>query len=68
MPNKLIVLDYYKCRPNLCNNGCCVAAPSCPLGIIRQEEPYDFPMANPSVCKGCAKCVTACPLEAISLS
>ncbi|MGM0688924.1 MAG: 4Fe-4S binding protein [Bacillota bacterium] len=25
-------------------------------------------MANPSACKGCSKCVNACPLKAISLS
>jgi len=68
MPNTMITLDYHKCRPDLCNAGVCAAAPSCPLSIIEQEELFGFPMANPSACKGCAKCVNACPLKAISLS
>ena len=68
MPNTLITLDYHKCRPDLCNHGYCLAAPSCPLGIIQQEEPYGFPMAKSSVCRGCAKCIAACPLQAIDLS
>jgi len=68
MSNPLVALDYQKCRPDRCNKGYCIAASSCPLGIIRQEEPYDYPMAYPSACKGCSKCVSACPQKAISLA
>lgn len=64
----MVTLNYYKCSPGLCGNGSCAAAPACPLHIIKQEEPFDFPMANPSNCRGCAKCVAACPYRAISLS
>jgi translation initiation factor RLI1 len=68
LSNHLINLDYYKCRPDLCNKGVCAAASVCPLKLIIQEEPFDYPMAYPFVCKGCSKCVSACPLEAINLS
>ncbi len=68
MPNSLVSLDYNKCRPDLCNDGHCAAISSCPLKIIQQEEKYGFPMANSSICKGCAKCVSACPLNALSLA
>jgi len=57
MPNTIVTLNYHKCRPDLCNKGFCAAAPACPLHIIKQEEPFDFPMANPTHCKGCARCV-----------
>lgn len=67
MPNTMFVLDYHKCHPDQCNNGACVAAPVCPAKLIKQEEPYGFPMAISSICKGCAKCVTACPFGAISI-
>jgi translation initiation factor RLI1 len=67
MPNTMVSLDYEKCNPAVCNSGLCVAVPACPLKLIAQEEQYDRPMANPTLCKGCAKCVTACPLQAISL-
>lgn len=68
MPNTMIRLDFHKCRPGLCNAGTCAAVSSCPHNLITQEELYSFPMANPSACKGCAKCINACPLKAISLS
>jgi translation initiation factor RLI1 len=67
MPNTLVSLDYSKCRPDLCNNGICIAVAECQLKVIGQEEKFDFPMANPSLCKGCAKCTAACPYGAISL-
>ncbi|MFU8794030.1 MAG: 4Fe-4S binding protein [Dethiobacteria bacterium] len=64
----MITLNYQKCRPDLCNSGYCTAIPACPLKLIEQEEKYGFPMTNSAVCKGCAKCVTACPFKAITLS
>ncbi len=68
MPNTIVTLNYHKCRPDLCNKGFCAAAPACPLHIIKQEEPFDFPMANPTHCKGCARCVAVCPYKAIELN
>jgi len=67
MPNTMISVNYHKCRPDLCNSGYCVAVPECPLKLIEQEEKFGFPMANPSLCKGCAKCVSACPFGALTL-
>ncbi len=67
MPNTMVRLDYKKCNPSSCTNGLCTAVSACPLKLIEQEEQYDIPMANPTLCKGCAKCVAACPLQAISL-
>ncbi len=68
MPNAMVSLDYHKCRPDQCNGGICLAVPACPLKLLKQEEVYGFPMVNPALCKGCAKCASACPLSAINIS
>jgi len=67
MPNTMVSLDYRKCKPSNCTSGLCAAASACTLKLIAQEEKYDRPIANPTLCRGCAKCVAACPLQAISL-
>lgn len=67
MPKKMAVVNYNKCRPELCDSGSCTAAMACPHRLLRQESPYEVPMPDSSVCKGCAKCVLACPLKAIEL-
>ncbi len=67
MPNTVISLDYNKCRPDLCNSGSCLAVPACPLKLLQQEEDFSFPMANSTLCKGCARCISACPYEALKL-
>lgn len=68
MSNKVLSLNYYKCDPEQCNNGYCLAVQACPLKIIEQEERFAYPFAGSSICKGCAKCTNACPMEAISLT
>ena len=67
MPAKIATVDFQKCRPEACGEGKCVAAAACPRRLIRQEDPYDPPMMNPAICKGCRDCVRACPLGAISI-
>jgi len=67
MPMKMAVVDYSKCRPELCDSGVCVAALACPRKLIEQEAPYEPPMPSPYECQNCAKCVLACPLRAIEL-
>ncbi len=67
MPNTLIKLNYQRCNPAYCDHGICIAAAACPLKLIAQEEAFAIPMANPALCKGCAKCVNACPLRALEL-
>ncbi len=68
MPNSMVSLNYRQCKPDICNEGSCAALVACPLKLIQQEEKFGFPMINPSHCKGCSKCVTACPQKAISVN
>jgi translation initiation factor RLI1 len=67
MPSNIAVVDFSKCQPEQCPNGICLAAKACPRKLIKQEDPYDPPMTNPSVCQGCRDCVRACPAKAIKL-
>ncbi|MBN1625409.1 MAG: hypothetical protein JW944_02705 [Deltaproteobacteria bacterium] len=46
MPAKMALIQFDKCRPEMCENGVCVAAKACPHKLIKQEEPYDFPMTS----------------------
>ena len=68
MPNPLAVVNYEKCDPGKCDDGVCAAMLECPNKVLRQEASYEFPFSHPShFCRGCAKCVQACPLEAIQV-
>lgn len=67
MPAKMIMIDYSKCRPQLCDSGICAAAMACPHKLLEQEDLYEAPMPHPAVCQGCEKCVVACPLRAVQL-
>ncbi len=67
MPSKIAVVDFSKCRPEQCPNGICLAVKACPRKLIKQEDPYDPPMTNPSVCQGCRDCERACPAKAIKI-
>jgi ferredoxin len=51
----------------MCENGICTAAGACPRKLIKQEDPYDIPMTDPSLCKGCGDCAKACPAKAIMI-
>ena len=68
MPDPVASIDYKKCLPDKCNNGPCYAVKECPNNVLRQEEPGEFPYSHPSrYCRGCAKCVEACPYNAITI-
>lgn len=59
-------VDYSKCDPQLCStDGVCVAARECELRVLRQDGPYEEPYTTSAPCKGCSKCILACPLKAI---
>jgi translation initiation factor RLI1 len=68
MPSKMALVDFGKCRPQNCPDGVCAAALACERKLLRQETPYQCPMPDPSVCKGCGDCVRACPLKAIVMT
>jgi Fe-S-cluster-containing hydrogenase component 2 len=68
MPSKMATVDFKICRPDQCDSGKCPAVAACPRHLIRQEDPYDPPMMNPSICQGCRDCARACPLGAISIT
>jgi translation initiation factor RLI1 len=67
MPSKTALVDYKKCHPEKCDSGVCAAVLACSHKLIKQETPYEIPMMDPSVCRGCGDCVRACPLKAIKI-
>ncbi len=67
MPGKIALIDYNKCHPEKCDGGVCAAALACPHHLLQQEAPYDIPMTQPFLCRGCGECVRACPLKAIQI-
>ena len=68
MPSKMALVDFNKCKPEECEEGICVAALACEKKLLTQEAPYEIPMTNPFLCRGCADCVRACPEKAIQIS
>ncbi len=68
MPKKMALIDYEKCHPEHCDSGVCKAVFACPHKLLKQEAPYETPMPELSLCRGCAKCVIACPLKAVQLN
>jgi translation initiation factor RLI1 len=68
MPSKMALVDYNKCRPSECDSGRCTAALACTRRLLRQEAPYEPPMPDPSLCRGCGDCVRACTRKAIVIS
>ena len=67
MPGKMALVNYQICRPDKCENGLCKAALACKHKLLKQEKPFEAPMPNPSICRGCADCVLACPMKAIDI-
>ena len=67
MPAKMALIQFDKCLPEMCENGVCAAVEACQHKLLKQEEPYDVPMTNPSLCKGCGDCARACPAKAITV-
>ena len=67
MPKQRAMVDYGVCQPEKCKGGICLAVLACPNKVLKQEEPYEMPDPNPSMCVGCGLCAVACPLKAIRL-
>ena len=65
MPKPRAMINFQKCHPERCEEGTCVAVAACKYKLIKQEAPYDLPIPNPSVCRGCGDCARACPYKAI---
>ena len=68
MPGKMAMIDFNKCCPHECEGGVCKAAEACERKLLVQETVYEIPMTNPFLCRGCADCVRACPVNAIQIS
>ncbi|MFC2070235.1 4Fe-4S binding protein [Chloroflexota bacterium] len=68
MPAKMAIIDFNKCLPEECEGGVCKATLACERKLLTQEAAYEIPMTNPFLCRGCADCVRACPLDAIQIS
>ncbi|RLD06980.1 MAG: hypothetical protein DRI65_05630 [Chloroflexota bacterium] len=67
MPQPKVALDYERCDPEFCEDGICAAAKVCEKKVLRQETPGEMPDLNPSMCRGCIDCISACPRDAIRL-
>jgi translation initiation factor RLI1 len=67
MPKPTVSLDYHRCQVDRCPGGVCPAAARCPRAILRQEAAFELPDIHPSLCRGCALCVPACPFGAIQV-
>jgi len=65
MPQKIAIINYNKCDPKECKDGICKAISACSKKIIKQEEPYETPFINASLCSGCYECIKSCPRNAI---
>jgi len=68
MPSKVALIDFKKCSPQKCRDGICAAALACTRQLLKQEAPYEIPMPDPALCRGCADCARACPLKAITVA
>lgn len=68
MPSKMAMIDFNKCRPAECENGLCLAAQACERRLLIQENVYEPPMPDPSLCRGCGDCSRACHLGAVRIS
>ena len=67
MAGKMALVDFNRCHPEKCDKGICASAQACSHKLLKQEAPYEAPMPDPSLCRGCADCVRACPLKAIQI-
>jgi len=43
----------------------CKAVSACSKKVFKQEEPYEAPFINTSLCSGCFDCISSCPRDAI---
>ena len=68
VPGKMAIIDFNKCLPGECEGGICKAAQACERKLLKQEAAYEIPMTDPFLCRGCADCARACPMNAIEIS
>ncbi len=67
---KYCVIDFDKCSPEAHDvaHGLCDAAKVCTRKLIEQEDPFDAPvLMSKTMCTGCGKCASACPLHAVNI-
>ena len=62
------MIDYNKCHPEGCDKGVCSAADKCPVGILKQNTPWEEPYILQDCCVGCGKCFIACLFKSIRLT
>ena len=68
MPKAVAAVDYHRCYPEQCDHGVCLAVLDCEYGTLIQPSLYEAPEINPAKwCHGCAKCVQACPQQAVRM-
>ena len=67
LARKMALLNFKKCRPEMCEGGVCAASLACSLKLLCQETPNSMPLPEPSACRACGDCVRACPQKAIQL-
>ena len=65
MPRKIAIVNYNKCDPKECKEGICQAVSACSKKVIKQEEQYEPPYINASLCSGCYECISYCARNAI---
>ena len=66
-PKVKITIDYKVCDPKKCDKGICIALLACPVKLIKQIEPYDYPYPVAGFCQECGKCSDACLSKAVSM-
>ncbi len=67
MSRRQVIIDFGRCRPELCPDGICAATLACPRKLLKQEQVYESPLPSPVACPTCADCQRACPFGAIDL-
>jgi len=65
MPSPKAIVDPQLCQPERCPGGVCLAVKECKQNVLVQEAPNEVPYADFSLCRGCMKCYSACPVGAI---
>ncbi|MBI4288575.1 MAG: 4Fe-4S ferredoxin [Chloroflexi bacterium] len=67
MARETALVDPARCHPEKCDQGVCPVIRECPRRLLRQDTPFEvaYFVGDPSLCRGCFKCLPACPQKAI---
>ena len=68
MPGNRALVNFNRCRPEMCEKGICKAVQACRYKLLIQEKSHDVPLSDPFICRGCGDCVRVCPLKAIEIT